>query len=171
MKSSIAIIGFMGTGKTAVGRLLAEELGKQFLELDEYIAGCAGMSVTQIFEREGEIGFREREITAVKEITGRPDTVIACGGGIVLNTINTDRLRTFCHVVCLTASPAAISRRCRQDGDTRPMLNGEEPAQKIRELLQYRRPFYERAAEIIVPTTGLSVAGVVDRIIGKLDDL
>ena len=169
-KSSIALIGFMGTGKTAVGRLLAQETGKAFLELDALIEERAGTSIAEIFRREGEIAFREKEIAAVREVTGRPDTVIACGGGVVLNTINTERLRTFCHIVCLTASPEAVIRRCSDD-DTRPLLAGPDRMQIIQQLLRYRRPFYTRAADIMVGTSRLNPDGVVKMIMRKLETI
>ena len=92
MKSSIALIGFMGTGKTAVGQALAERLGKEFIETDTLIEVKAGRSIPEIFRRHGETAFRELEIEAIKEIAGRDNAVIACGGGVVLNKINIDRL-------------------------------------------------------------------------------
>lgn len=170
MKSSIALIGFMGTGKTAVGKLLAEKTGKEFLELDALIEQRAGMTIAEIFRREGEISFREKEIAAVKDVTGRGNTVVACGGGVVLNTINTDRLRTVCHIVCLTASAAVIARRCAGDS-ARPLLAGENRLATIKRLLAYRRPFYERAADITVATSRLSPAGVVQSILRKLEEI
>ncbi len=159
----------MGTGKSVVGRLLAEKTGKDFLELDAFIEERAGMTIPEIFRREGEIAFREREIAAVKEVTGRRNTVIACGGGVVLTTINIDRLRTFCHIVCLTASPEVIARRCAGD-ESRPLLAGEDRLMSIKRLMAYRRPFYTRAADITVATSRLSPAGVVRSILRKLEE-
>ena len=93
MKTSIALIGFMGTGKTAVGKALAAKLGREFVELDSLIEQKAGKTIPEIFQQDGEIGFRELEIEVAKEVAVKKKAVIACGGGIVLNKINIDRLR------------------------------------------------------------------------------
>ncbi|NQT04591.1 MAG: shikimate kinase, partial [Dehalococcoidia bacterium] len=92
MKSNIALVGFMGTGKTDVGRLLAGKLGKDFIELDELIEQKAGKTIPEIFQQDGEIAFRELEIEATGEAAEKKNAVIACGGGVVLNQINVDRL-------------------------------------------------------------------------------
>jgi len=97
METNIALIGFMGTGKTAVGQLLAKKLGSRFFELDLLIEQKAGKSIPDIFQQDGETAFRELEIEVTKEISKDKNLVIACGGGIVLNkiniiTINTSRL-------------------------------------------------------------------------------
>lgn len=166
MKSSVALIGFMGTGKTAVGKILAQVLQKQFVELDEFIEQRAGKSINEIF-RGGEIAFREMEIAAVKEIAGKKNQVISCGGGVVLNRINIDRLKQESVIVLLTASPVAILKRT-STSDSRPLLNTADRLQSIRDLLKFRRPFYERAADITINNTKLSIDEVVSRIIDKL---
>ncbi len=166
MKTSIALIGFMGTGKTAVGKLLAEKLKKQFVELDELIEERAGKSIPQIF-RDGEIAFREMEITIVKEVSGRKNQVISCGGGMVLNKINIDRIQQDSVVILLTAAPSVIFKRTSANKD-RPLLATEDRLKRIRELLKFRRPFYERAADFRINTTRLSVEAVVGQIIDRL---
>ena len=103
MKSSIALIGFMGTGKTAVGRALAKKLNREFVELDSLIEQRAGKSIPDIFQQDGEIAFRELEIEVTKEVSRAKNLVIGCGGGIVLNKINIDRLRKEARIVYLTA--------------------------------------------------------------------
>jgi len=165
MKTSIALIGFMGTGKTVVGRLLAEKLGKEFIELDALIEKKAGKSIPEIFRQDGEIRFRELEIDTAREVADKENAVIACGGGIVLNKINIDRLKTTCAIVCLTASPAVILKRTSGDKDGRPLLAVTERALQIKELMKFRRPFYERAAEITVNTSGMNPDSVAGRII------
>jgi shikimate kinase len=170
MKTSIALIGFMGTGKTAVGRRLAQKLGKEFIELDALIEKKAGKSIPEIFRQEGEIGFRELEIEVTREVAGRKNAVIACGGGVILNTINIDRLRQECVIVCLTASPAVILKRTSGDKDERPLLAVADRLRQIRELLKFRQPFYERSADITVNTSRLKVDTVVGRIIDKLPE-
>ena len=168
MKNNIALIGFMGTGKTAVGRLLAEKLGREFIELDALIEKKAGKTIPEIFAQKGEIAFREREIVATREAAERENSVIACGGGVVLNQINIDRLRAKGAIVYLTASPEAILKRTLSDIDERPLLVAEDKAAKVEALLMLRKPFYERAADITVDTSRLEVSEVVDRILSGL---
>ena len=170
MKSNIALVGFMGTGKTDVGRLLAEKLGKDFIELDELIEQRAGKAIPEIFQQDGEIAFRELEIEATREAAAKKNAVIACGGGVVLNQINVDRLRGHGVIVYLTASPEAILQRTSSDTDERPLLVAEDKASKVEKLLNFRRPFYERAADITVNTSELDVAGVAGQIISELSE-
>ncbi len=170
MKTNIALIGFMGTGKTAVGRVLAEKLGKKFIELDWLIEQKAGKSIPEIFEQDGEIAFREREIEATKEVSKSKNSVIACGGGIVLNKINIDRLSESSRIVYLTASPRAILNRVSTEEGQRPLLEVENPILIIRELLRFRKPFYERASDITINTSKLSIESITDQIINRLKE-
>jgi len=167
MKSNIALIGFMGVGKSAVGKSLATRLGKDFIELDQLIEQRAGKSIAEIFSQNGEITFREYEIALTKEISTRENLVIACGGGLVLNKINIDRLRKNAVIVLLTAAKDVILKRTSRHTN-RPLLNGTNKAKQIEELLEYRQPFYNRAAEIIVDTSGLSTTAVAGKIIKEL---
>jgi shikimate kinase len=168
MKTNVALIGFMGTGKTVVGRLLAGATGKDFLELDTVIAEEAGMSIPDIFAREGEAGFRHRETTAVAGAANRKNTVIACGGGVVLTTMNINRLRETSRIVLLTAARNVILERTRREGATRPLLAGPDPAAAIARLLEERRPLYHRAADVTVSTTRRTPEEVVREIRRKL---
>ena len=170
MKNSIALIGFMGTGKTAAGKLLAQRLGKEFVELDSLIEKKAGKSIPEIFREIGEIGFRELEIDVTRDASAKNNAVIACGGGLVLNRINIDRLRTGCLIVCLTASPSVILKRTSGDHDGRPLLAVADRLAKIKELLRFRRPFYERAADITINTSKLSLNGVVEKILTAIKE-
>jgi shikimate kinase len=170
MKTSIALVGFMGAGKTAVGRILAQELGKKFVELDALIEEKTGRSIPEIFRRDGEVRFRELEIEAVREVSTRKNVVIACGGGVVLNTINIERLRKESVIIYLTASPSVILRRTARDKDGRPLLNVADRAREIKKLLDFRRPFYARAADITVNTSRLTIGGVVAKVLEALRD-
>ena len=170
MKSNIALIGFMGTGKTAVGRALAKRLGKKFIELDLLIEQRARKSIPDIFQKDGEIAFRELEIEAAKKVARDTDAVIACGGGIVLNKINIDRLRESSRIIYLTASPGAILKRTSRRKNERPLLDVPDPAKRIRELLEFRKPFYERAADITINTSQLDINAVAEQIIEKLKE-
>ncbi len=170
MKTSIALIGFMGTGKTAVGKTLAEKLDREFVEMDSLVEQKAGKTVPEIFEQDGEVAFRELEIGVTKEIAERKKAVIACGGGVVLNKINIDRLRKKCIIVYLTASPRVILKRTSSDENERPLLRAANKAGHIQELLRFRKPFYERAADIRIDTSQRDINSVVEQIIIKLKE-
>ncbi len=170
MKTTIALIGFMGTGKTAVGRLLAKKLGRKFIELDSLIEQKAGKSIPEIFQQDGEIAFRELEIEVTKEVARKKNTVIACGGGIILNKINIDRLREGGIIVYLTASPRAILKRVANEKGQRPLLEVDDPTLTIRNLQKFRKPFYERAADVTISTSKLDIDAVAEQIIAKLKE-
>jgi shikimate kinase len=168
MKTGIALIGFMGTGKTVVGRLLAKKLNKSFVEMDAEIEKKAGKPVAVIFREDGEAGFRKMEADMTVYVSTLKNTVIACGGGIVLNKANIFRLKQEYVIVCLSATPGEILKRVSAEAGTRPLLNVPDPKKTIQELLSARRPLYEQAADIAVDTSGLDPAGVVQKIIDAL---
>ena len=170
MKTSIALIGFMGTGKTVVGKALAEKLSKEFIELDALIERKAGKTIPEIFQQDGEIAFRELEIEATREVSQKRNVIIACGGGIVLNKINIDRLKKESLIAYLTASPEVIMKRTSSDRNERPLLEATDKASEVRRLLQFRKPFYERAAEITIDTSKLDIDSVVEQIIEKVKE-
>jgi shikimate kinase len=170
MKTNIALIGFMGVGKTAVGKTLAKKLNREFIELDSLIERKAGKSIPEIFQQDGEVTFRELEIEVTKEVSQDKNLVIACGGGLVLNKINIDRLKNDSIIVCLTASPKVILKRTSGDGEDRPLLNVSDRVSEIRELLRFRKPFYERAADIKINTSRLGIDSVVEQIITKIKE-
>lgn len=168
MKSNIALIGFMGAGKTAVGKVLATRLRLGFVEMDDLIELAAGKPIADIFRDAGEIGFRELEIEVTRQAAEETGRVIACGGGAVLNKINIDRLRETSRTVYLTASPSAVLRRTSADPTERPLLQVDDPKQRIRELMAFRRPLYERAADITVNTSRLTAEAVAWEIVRAL---
>ena len=168
MKTNLALIGFMGVGKSAAGRALAEELKKRFVETDAVIKKKAGKSISRIFEEEGEIAFREMEIEAIKEIASGEDQVIACGGGVVLNKINIDRLRKGALIVWLTASPGEVRKRLSRDQEERPLLKGRNSLAEIRRMITDRKPYYESAANIKVDTSRLDIDLVVGQVLEKI---
>ena len=170
MKRNIALTGFMGSGKSAVGKVLAGRLGRRFVELDDVIEEMAGKSIPDIFRQDGEIAFRELEIEATGRVSKGSDLVIACGGGIVLNMINIDRLRETSRIVYLTASPGVILKRVSSEEGQRPLLEVDNPTLTIGELLKFRRPFYERAADLRISTSRLSTDSVAERIISRLKE-
>jgi len=168
MKTNIVLIGFMGAGKTAVGRVLAEKLGKKPVELDSLIEFKAGKPIPDIFSEDGEAAFRRLEIKVAKEVAGKRDQVIACGGGVVLNRINIDRLKKGAVVVYLTASLEVILQRVSDDSSVRPLLENSNKDLTIRKLLRFRQPLYERAADIKIDTSEMDVEAVAEQIIARL---
>lgn len=168
MKTNVALIGFMGAGKTAVARILAEKMGKRLVELDGLIEQRAGKPIARIFQEDGEIAFRQLEIDITKEVIAGKNQVIACGGGIVLNQINTDRLKKGAVVVYLSASPEAVLKRVSADNMVRPLLEKKDKALAIREMLNFRQPLYERAADITIDTSELDIGAVVGQVIARL---
>ena len=170
MKTNVALIGFMGVGKTAVGKVLAKKLNRKFVELDLLIEQKAGKPIPEIFEQDGEVAFRELEIEATKEIAREKYLVIACGGGVVLNKINIDRLREESRIVCLTASPRVILERVSGEPWGRPLLKVENPSSAIQGLLRFREPFYEISADIKIDTSKLDIDSVAEQIISRLKE-
>ena len=169
-KNSIALIGFMATGKTTVGKELVKELGKEYrlVEMDDMIIEDAGKSIPEIFSEDGEARFREYEIAACKKASKYNRVVISCGGGCVLNKINIDNLKQNCHIVLLQASAEEIYKRCIKDGkETRPVIDKVDPKAEIEKVLLFRKSFYEAAAEITVDTTRREINEIVKEIVEK----
>ena len=138
---NIVLMGFMGTGKTRVGKELAARLAMSFVDMDDIIVEKEGKSIPRIFAEDGEPHFRAVERTVVKELASQTGLVVATGGGVVLNP---DNLRDFSHqglVVCLAATPAEILERVKHDAN-RPLLAQGDKMQKIRGLLDTRRELY-----------------------------
>jgi len=164
MKNNIVIIGFMATGKTSVARYLANELGKEYVSTDEMIVKKENKKINSIFEEEGEIRFRELEIEVIKAISKMDNIVVDCGGGIVLNWINVVRLQEKGIIILLTASIEQILERSALSPE-RPLLNVQDAQEEINVLLRFRKPFYERAADVCIDTTNLMTDDVVTRIL------
>ena len=134
----------MGTGKTSVGRLVAEQLRFAFLDTDTVIEARAGQTIAHIFAAQGEDAFREQERRIVQELALRDRTVISTGGGLIVNPENLASLRQHALVVCLWASPETIWSRVKTQTH-RPLLNEPEPLSKIQTLLGQRAPCYKQA--------------------------
>lgn len=141
---NIALCGFMGTGKSSVGRIVAEQLRFAFLDTDTVIEARAGKTVAEIFAEQGEAGFRELERKIVKELALRDHTVIATGGGLIVDPENLASLKQHALVVCLWASAETIWSRVKSQTH-RPLLNEKDPLEKIQRLLKERAPFYKQA--------------------------
>jgi shikimate kinase len=147
---NLALIGFMGTGKSTVGRLAADALRFTFLDTDHVIEEWAKKPISDIFAQDGEPAFRELERRIVEQLTHRRKTVVATGGGLAANETNLASLKTHSLVVCLWASPEKIYERVKNHTH-RPLLNEPDPLGKIRSLLEVREPYY-RQADVLVNT-------------------
>ncbi|MGC3957867.1 MAG: shikimate kinase [Verrucomicrobiota bacterium] len=145
---NIALIGFMGTGKSTVGRLLAEQLKFEFLDTDVLIEHRSGKKITEIFAQNGEPAFRQLEAQLVAELTSRTHTIISTGGGLPTNPANLESLKAHSLVICLWASPERIYERVREQSH-RPLLHDPDPLGKIRALLATREKFYKQADVLI----------------------
>lgn len=159
-------MGFMGAGKSSVGRALAFRLGAEFVDVDSLIEAAAGRSIREIFASEGEEAFRERERAAIREAVDAPGRVIAAGGGAFVDPENRRLLKAYAPVFFLDVSPETVMKRIPADR-SRPLLPGKEEARKLRDLMERRRPTY-READYTVSTDDRSVAEVADRILGLL---
>ncbi len=149
-KSNIVLIGFMCAGKTTVGNLVARAMGRRFLDTDAVIESEAGLSVREIFDREGETGFRRMEREVVARITGCKGLVIALGGGAVLDENNSRDARRDGVVYYLHVSPPEFARRVSPDR-ARPLLEGRSE-QEVEKMLCEREPVYLEAADVCVRT-------------------
>ena len=164
---NIILTGFMGTGKTTVGRLLSERLNRQFVDSDELIVARNGRSIADIFSTEGESFFRDLESQITQELAAKRGMVIATGGRLMLDPHNAELLSATGAVFCLTADPEQILARVASDDTRRPLLAGPNPAWHIRQLLHERAKDYGRFPQII--TSGKSAAAVAAEIIALLD--
>jgi shikimate kinase len=168
MKTNIALIGYMATGKSAVGMVLADRLSRELVETDLVIEKKANKTISRIFNEDGELAFREYEIAVTKEIAGKQRLVIACGGGIVLNWINIERLRQNSRLVYLTATPPVILKRVFGEESKRPLIDVENPMKTIRAMMRFRKPFYERAADFTIDTSELEINTIAEEIFNRL---
>ncbi len=144
---NIILSGFMGSGKTTLAVLLAKKLKMQYIDIDEYIQGKCGMSVSQIFELYNEAKFREIEADACKEVAKLDNCVIATGGGTILNADNVNALKKSGKIVFLDVTVDTVMRRLGND-NSRPLLNRSDKEDAVTELLEGRLPIYQSAADI-----------------------
>lgn len=162
----VFLTGFMGSGKSTVGSMLARELGWRFVDSDHVIEADAGLSIPEIFRRMGEARFRELERDVVLRLATQGPAVIALGGGALLNPETRRAVQAAGRLVYLAASPEEIQSRLRNQTDARPLLAGLGPdarRERIGALLEQRRPIYE-SAEMRVDTDGYTLAEVVERV-------
>ena len=157
----------MGAGKTTIGKYLAQQLGLSFADTDTEIERRTGADIPWIFDVEGEQGFRDREQQVVEEMTRWDDVVLATGGGVVLREANRSALASRGFVVYLHATVQEQTRRTRHD-KRRPLLQTEDPAAVLRELMAGRDPLYRGIADHVIDTDGSSPKSVAKRLVQEL---
>lgn len=164
MKDNVILTGFMGTGKSSLGKMLAAKLGRPFVDIDKKIEDDAKLSIPKIFERFGEEHFRALEKSAVRELCEKRGLVIATGGGTVKDEENLHLLKNSGVLICLTTEPQEIYYRTARRGE-RPVLDGggDERLETIEKLLAERKKFYDRA-DYQVDTTEWSPLQIIDDI-------
>lgn len=166
-KDRIILTGFMGTGKTAVGEVLALRLGRPFLDTDQMVEKETGATIPEIFDKKGEDFFREIEKKMVKKALSEDKVVVATGGGAVLDPENLALMKEKGILIALSSSPEIISERLTQF-EARPLLKGKDRLERIRQLFSKRSPFYEQADHII-DTSGKKIEEAVEEIVKLLN--
>lgn len=163
---NVVLVGFSGTGKSTVGRVLADRLGWQFVDTDVEVERVAGKRIQRVFEEDGEGAFRRMETEAVHAALRSPSCVVSVGGGAVLDPLNRRAMRDGHLVVLLDAGVQTIHRRLEDDlsEEPRPLLASADPLARIESLKASRDPVYREAAHSVVPTDDLDVAGVATRV-------
>ncbi len=168
MGEHIIFIGFMGAGKTTVGRAAAKALDRRFLDTDRLIEEKAGMTISRMFETLGEAAFREEETRMLMELLNeKGPAVISVGGGLPLRRENRRLLRMLGNVVYLRVRPDTVWKRL--DGDaTRPLLQGKDAVERVKSLLGDRGPLYEAAARLVVDVDGKTVGQIIREVEEKI---
>ena len=162
---NLVLVGFMGTGKSAVGRRVAALAAAPFLDMDAELERRAGKSIARIFAEDGEPAFRDQEAQLAEEWGRKQGAVISCGGGVVLRETNLRALQANGLLVCLTARPEVILARTAHS-KKRPLLAGEEPERKIRDLLAARAPYYA-AIPVQIDTSDLGPEELAAQVLAR----
>lgn len=160
---NIVLVGFMGTGKTVVSKILASRLERQRLCIDDMIEWKTGEPISRIFKENGEPYFRKVESEIVVAVSKDKEVIIDAGGGVVINEQNVKRLKEHGVIFCLTASLEVILKRTK-GYDHRPLLDTEDPSRRIEDLLKEREEYYKRA-DYTIDTSDITPDEVADRII------
>lgn len=167
-QKNIFLIGLMGTGKTTVGRQLARKLKMDFYDSDRVIEERTGVDIPLIFEKEGEAGFRKREVDIIDELTQKQGIILATGGGAILDAENRNHLINRGTVFYLKSNLKTLIERTSKDKN-RPLLQANEPVESIlKHLLDERGPLYEETADYIIETANNSIHSVIQAIIKPL---
>ncbi|MCG6939992.1 MAG: shikimate kinase AroK [Thiohalocapsa sp.] len=166
---NIFLVGPMGAGKSTIGRQLAQALGYEFQDSDQEIQRRTGVDIATIFEFEGEEGFRNRERQVIEELAQQDNIVLATGGGAVMVAENRQQLAARGLVIYLHCSPEQQYARTARDRN-RPLLDTEDPQQKLRDLMAEREPVYRQVADMVVSTERRGTSSVVKEIRRRLEE-
>lgn len=167
MKDNIILIGFMGCGKTSVGIKLSYALKRPMIDTDKWIEKKQGISISQIFEKDGEAAFRQMETECLKELINTEEgRIISTGGGLPMKEENHKLLKQLGRVYYLKVTPEVVYQRLQGD-TTRPLLQGENPEEKIRKLLSEREPVYAKRADSIIEVSEKGFEEIIAEIIKK----
>ncbi len=170
MSSNIFLVGLMGSGKTTVGRALAKQLNKRFVDSDHEIEARTGVSIPVIFEIEGEASFRQREADVIRDLTAQDGIILATGGGAILNEQSRQYLHERGTVVYLRAAINSILQRTRYDKN-RPLLRTPDPRKKLEELAEQREPLYQEIAHLVIDTGRPNVQFLTQSILTQLQHI
>lgn len=165
---NIILIGFRGAGKTTVGSMLSQRLGKEFIDADEYLEQKEGKTIKDIFAIGGERLFREIEAQVIAELSLLNNKIIATGGGVILREENIKNLKRNGIFIFLDADADTLYRRISGDSLTnrrRPNLTSQGGYQEIQHLLELRKPLYDKAADCVINTAGITLSDIVDKIV------
>src|SRR5450432_1892516 len=165
---NIVLIGFMGSGKSSIGRLIASRLDYRFVDTDHIVVQNSGMDIPEIFRIHGEEYFRGQERLGLASLKNKTRLAIATGGGIVTRGENLPLLRDLGFVVWLTATEEMIFKRVSRN-QKRPLLQTPNPRETIAKLLAERRPMYEAAAQLTIDTSGKTHAKIADELISEAE--
>ena len=170
LNEHIFLIGFMGCGKSTNARYLSKMTGAVQMEMDQKIVEMQRMAISDIFEKYGEVYFRDLETDLIRSMKEKEPMVVSCGGGAVLREENVALMKECGKIVLLTASPEAIYDRVKHSTD-RPLLNGNMNVEYISELMEKRKPKYEAAADIVISTEMKNVREICEEILEEMERL
>lgn len=166
-EKNIFLIGFMGSGKSTIAKLLSKETSRELVEMDETIEAEENMTINEIFEKYGETYFRDLESQLIERIAQKGGAVVSCGGGAVLREENISNMKKNGLVVYLSATPQTIYERVRHSTN-RPLLNGNMNVEYIQELMEKRLPMYENVTDVVVDVNKKEKTEILEEIVSLL---
>ncbi len=170
MDKNIVLIGFMGCGKTTIGKLMSNLTGKNFIDMDDYIVEKEGISINEIFEKKGESYFRNLERELCVKLSEKDNKIIATGGGVIKSEENVENLKKGGTVFYLKSSSKKIASNLKND-HSRPLLAGGNKEEKIEKLLEERKELYKKCADVIIDVEKLAPKEAVREILDYMNKL